>query len=74
MMYAQSPGRIDNDEPDPKENLPLEYQGYPNSLVDDLYNKLESEKDDNESERIVDHYLKYGIVFLKTRYVDEILV
>ena len=37
---------FDNDEPDLEETIPLEDQGYPNSIVDYLYNQLEVEKDD----------------------------
>ena len=31
---------FDNDEPDLEETIPPEYQGDPNSIVDDLYNQL----------------------------------
>ena len=51
-----------------------EYQLYPYSIVDDLYNQLEVDKDDYEFERIVDHYFKDRILFLKARYVGETLL
>ena len=41
--------------------------------MDDLYNQLVAEKDDYEFERIVDNYLKDGILFLKTGYVCDTL-
>ena len=37
---------IDNNETYLEETLPLEDQGYPNSIVGDLYNQLEVQKDD----------------------------
>ena len=46
---------FDNDEPDLEETLPPEYQEDKNSIVDDLYNHLEVEKDDYEFEMIVGH-------------------
>ena len=53
-----------------RQNSP-EDQGYPNYIVDDLYNQLEVDKDDYEFERIVDHYFKDRILFLKARYVGD---
>ena len=46
---------FDNDEPDLKENLPPKKRGYTNSIGDKLYNQLEEDNDNYESERIVDH-------------------
>ena len=48
-----------------------EYQLYPYSIVDNLYNQLEVDKDDYEFKRIVDHYFKDGILCLKERYVGQ---
>ena len=39
--------------------------------MDELYNHLELEKDDYEYERIIDHYFKDGILFLKLMYVGR---
>ena len=39
--------------------------------MNDLYNKLDVEKDNYELENIVDNYLKYGILLLKARHVGE---
>ena len=64
---------FDNYQPDLKETIPPEEQGDPNSIVGDLYNQLEVEKDDYEFERIFDHYFNDGILFLKERYVRETL-
>ena len=46
---------FDRDEPDLKETLTRVGEGYPDSIVDGLYNQLEVEKDCYESESIVDH-------------------
>ena len=46
---------LDKYEPYLKETTPLEERGYPNSIVDYLYNQLEVENYDYESESIVDH-------------------
>ena len=48
----------DSKEPKTRENLTPEGQGDPNSIVDDLYNKLDEEKDDYEFGSIVDNYFK----------------
>ena len=64
---------FDNSEPNLEEILPPDDQVYPNSIVDDLYNQLEVEKDNYKCEIIVDHYFKDGNSFLKTRYVGDAL-
>ena len=53
--------------------IQFEDQGYPNYIVDDLYNQLEVDNDDYEFERIFYHYFKYVLLLLKDRYVGETL-
>ena len=56
MIRVQGAWEVfDNGEPDLEETLPPEYQGYPDSIVYDLYNQLEAEEDNYEFESIVDH-------------------
>ena len=46
MLSVQEAWGFDNDELDLEKAIPPEYQGDPDSIVDDLYNKLESEEYD----------------------------
>ena len=52
--YGEHDG-LDNDEPHLEENLAPEDQGYPNCVIDELYNQLEVKKNDYEFESIVDN-------------------
>ena len=56
-----------------KRHNSLEDQGYTNSILNNLYNQLEVEKDYYEFKSIVDHYFKGRILLLKGRYVGETL-
>ena len=52
---------FDHNEPYLEETLPQEDQGYPDSIVDDLYDQL----DDYKFKRILGHYFKDGIFSLE---------
>ena len=56
-----------------EEILTSESQGYLNSIIEDLYNQLEIEEDNYDFGKIIDHYFKNGVTFLKVRYFVDTL-
>ena len=54
-----------------QDTLSQEYQGDTVSKIEDMLNQFEIEEDDYDIEKIVDHYFKNNVLFLKFRYVGD---
>ena len=70
---TQDYGESEDEEQDIQEIVPPESQGGPDCIIEYLYNKLDIEEDDYEFGKIIDHYFKNGVTFLKVRYFVDTL-
>ena len=48
-----------------EETLTPEYQGDQDSIIEYLYNQLDTEEYEDEFEKIISHYLKNSVLLLK---------